>query len=302
MGIRLLCYLVFSTLAYGFTVLPVRADDPQGNEQDKSAIKKNAEAFVEAFHKADAQAVAAFWTPDGDYTDASGRRLKGREAIEKAFADFFAEAKGAKVGIEATSLRFVTPDVALEEGTSEVFPADGRPPSQARYSIVHVKKDGKWLLSSVRDTPFVPPNNYEHLRGLEWAIGDWEGPGEQGAVEQLSVAWTESRNFIHSRFSTSNKNVSVGSATQVIGWDPLEKRIRSWIFDETGGFGEGSWNQDGQKWVLKTASVRQDGKKAAATYILTPVDADTITLQAKERTENGSQLPDTKEIQLKRVK
>src|SRR6516165_2625505 len=62
-----------------------------GDDKDKAAIQKNAEAFVEAFHKGDAKALAAFWTPDGDYTDQTGRHTKGREAIEKVFKGFFAE-------------------------------------------------------------------------------------------------------------------------------------------------------------------------------------------------------------------
>jgi hypothetical protein len=41
--------------------------------------------------------VASFWTPDGDYVDPSGRVLSGRTAIEKDFADFFAENKGLKL-------------------------------------------------------------------------------------------------------------------------------------------------------------------------------------------------------------
>ena len=74
------------------------------------------------------------------------------------------------------------------------------------------------------------------------------------------------------------------------------------MFDGTGGFGEGSWARDGKKWVAKTTHVLQDGKKMAATYILTPVDADTLTLQARDRSEDGKKLPDTKEVKMKRVK
>jgi hypothetical protein len=28
-------------------------------------------------------------------------------------------------------------------------------------------------LESVREALYTPPGNYEHLRGLEWAIGEW---------------------------------------------------------------------------------------------------------------------------------
>src|SRR5262249_43815927 len=161
------------------------------------------EAFVEAFHKGDAKAVAAFWTPDGDYTDRTGKHMNGRDAIEKAFKSLFAEHKGLKVRIDSMALNFLTADVAIEDGSSEGITAHGAPPSRVRYTIVHVKKDGKWLVGSARDAPYAPPSNYEHLRGLEWAVGDWAGEADKGEVERLSVSWAENQNFILASFSTT---------------------------------------------------------------------------------------------------
>jgi uncharacterized protein (TIGR02246 family) len=285
-----------------FDLRPDFAGAGPGNPEAEAAIQKQAEAFVEAFHKGDARAVAACWVADGDFIDQTGRHVKGREAIEQAFAALFAEDKGLKLRVEGTSLRFVTPDVAIEDGTTEVFPSDGGPPTKGRYSNVHVKKDGQWLLSAVRTAPFTPPGNLQNLRGLGWLVGDWAGEAEEGAVERLAAAWSDNQNFITGTFSTTVKHVPVASATHRVGWDPDAKRIRSWVFDASGGFGEGTWAQDGKKWVVKTTSVLQDGKKAAATYVLTPVDADTLTLQAKDRSEDGKPVPDSKEIRLKRVK
>jgi hypothetical protein len=165
-----------------------------------------------------------------------------------------------------------------------------------------VKKDRHWLLNSVRNTPYLPPSNYEHLSELQWAIGEWSGEAEKGEVERLSFAWSENQNFIVGTFSTTARDVSVGSATQWIGWDPLAKRVRSWIFDDSGAFGEGSWSENGKKWVIKTTSTLRDGKKATATFVVAPVDADTITLLSRDRTVDGERLPDTKEVTLKRVK
>jgi uncharacterized protein (TIGR02246 family) len=271
--------------------------------KDESALLKNAEAFVEAFHKGDAKALAAFWTPDGDYTDQTGRQMKGREAIEKAFQGFFADNKGLKLRIDIASLRFVTPDVAVEDGTTSVIPPDGGPPSRARYAIVHVKKNDQWLLSSVRDAPFAPPGNYENLRQLEWAIGDWATEEGKGEVARFSFAWAENQNFITSTFTTTFKNISIGGGTQWIGWDPAAKQLRSWTFDANGGFSEGSWTRDGStKWVVTTKAVLPEGKKAVATLVVTRLDADTIGVQSKDRAVDGAKVPDTKEIKLKRVK
>jgi uncharacterized protein (TIGR02246 family) len=294
--------LALPAAMFALTARPALAEEPKGNAKEEAALQKNAEAFIEAFHKGDAKALAAFWAPDGDYTDQTGRHLKGREAIEKAFQSLFAENKGLKVRIDSHSLRFVTPEVAVEDGATDVIPADGGPPSRARYTAVHVKKDGRWLLSSVRDAPFAPPTNYEHLRGLEWAIGDWAAENDKGEAEHLSLSWTDNQSFILGSFKASVKGVSVGSATHWVGWDPQAKRVRSWIFDATGGFGEGSWTKDGDKWVIKTTSVLQDGKKATATIVVARVDDDTLSLQSKDRTVDGKEVPDSKEFKLKRVK
>ena len=298
----LLSLLAVFALMVGLAARPALAGQANGDPKDKEAIQKNGEAFVAAFHKGDARAVAAFWTEDGDFTDQTGHQLKGRDAIEKAFRGLFAENKDLKVRINSLSLRFVTPDVAIEDGTNEVFPPEGGPPSRARYTIVHVKKNGQWRLSSVRETAFTPPSNYEHLRSLEFAIGDWEGEVEKGEVERISLAWSEGQNFIGGTFTTSHRDIMVGNATQWIGWDPLAKRIRSWVFDASGAFGEGFWTKEGNKWLIKSSLVLPDGKRASATLIVTPVDADTITLQSKDRSANGNRLPDTKEVKLKRVK
>ena len=281
---------------------PALAEKPRENPKEEAAILKNAEAFVEAFHKGDAAALAAFWTADGDYTDQTGRHLKGREAIEKVFKAFFAENKGLKVRIDIESLRFVTPEVALEDGMTSVIPPDGGPPSRARYTIVHVKKDGKWQLSSVRDAAYSPPSNHEHLSGLEWTLGDWATESAKGEVARVSFSWSENQNFLLSSFTTTFKNISIGGGTEWIGWDPLEKKIRSWTFETSGGFGEATWTQDGDKWVSKSKAVLRDGKKLTATNVITRLDAETMSWESHERMKDGKPLPDIKPIKLKRQK
>ena len=298
-------WLAVIPLLLGFLALAGSARPFKGDAKEdsaKEAIAKNGEAFIEAFHKGDAATLAAFWTEDGDQTDQAGSHLKGREAIQKAFESFFAENKGHKLRINSNALRFLTPDVAVEDGTSELIPPDGGPPSRARYTIVHVQKDGRWLVSSLREATFVPSTNYGHLHDLEWAVGDWADEEGKGEVARLSFEWSENQGFLVGTYSTDFKSIILSGGNQWIGWDPLEKRVRSWTFDNNGGFGEGSWTRDGNKWVIKTTSVQQDGKKATSTNTLTQIDADTATWQSTDRTVDGKPLPDIKEIKLKRLK
>jgi uncharacterized protein (TIGR02246 family) len=284
----------------GPAVLPALAGVE--NKEDTAAIHKNAEAFIAAFDKGDARSLAGLWAPDGDYTNQSGHRLVGREAIEKSFESLFSEVKGLRVGVTSLSLRFLTPDVAVEDGISEVYPPGGQPPSRARYTIVHVKKDAQWQLGSVRDAIFTPPSNYEHLRGLEWAIGDWAGDSENGEVERLSLVWAENQNFITGAFATTMKQFSLGNLKVWIGWDPVANKVRSWSFDAAGGFGEGMWTQEGKSWTIKSSMTLPNAKKVSGSVVITLVDPDTITLQRKDISVDGKPAPDTKEIRLKRIK
>ncbi len=300
-----LFWLAVPVVLIGFTILPGGARPFKGDAKEdatKEAIAKNGEAFIEAFHKGDAAALASFWTEDGDYTDQTGKHLKGREAIQKAFEGLFADHKGLKLRINSDKLRFVTPDVAIEDGSTEVIPPDGGPPSRARYTIVHVQKDGKWLLSSVRDSHFTPSTNYEHLRDLEWTLGDWAGEPSNGEVMRKSFSWSENQGFLVDSHSVAYQSVILSGGTQWVGWDPQETRIRSWSFDTNGGFGEAAWTKEGNKWVIKSSGVQQDGKKVTATNTLTHLDAETLGWQSTDRTVDGKPLPDIKEIKLKRQK
>jgi uncharacterized protein (TIGR02246 family) len=302
MRTRLLCLLALLAMGFCIAARPGLAGQDADKAKDEAAIGKQAEAFIDAFQRGDAKTLAAFWAPDGDYTDETGHNVKGREALQKIFEEFFAENKDLKLRIESKSLRFVTPDVAIEDGTTFVMTPDGSPPSRARFTIVHVKKDGQWLFSSVRDAPFSAPNNYRQLRGLEWALGDWTSENEKGMGGRLSLAWTDNQNFITGTFTQTVNNISVGSATHWIGWDPVDKRVRSWIFDAAGGFGEGAWTRDGNKWLIKLENVRRDGTKSSGTAVVTHIDAETIALQLKDRTVAGKPMDDTPEVKLKRVK
>jgi len=279
---------------------PARATSAETAAEENS-LTNNAKAFVDAFEKGDAKAIAAFWAEDGDYVDVNGRHLQGRPSIENAFKDFFTENKGLKLRIDVNSVRFVTPDIAIEDGITSVIPPDGTPPSQARYTNVHAKKDGQWVLQSVREAPYTPPGNYEHLRGLEWAVGEWVDEGEGPEIDHASFEWSPDGNFLISTQDVTVKDTLVSRATEWIGWDPAASQVRSWIFVADGSIGENTWSNEGDQWIIKTNVILPDGKKLAATNIITRNGPDAITWQSKDRTLDGKALPDIQEIKMKRV-
>jgi len=287
--------------------MPAVAEEKSARDKEPSAkdkgqqAKERREAFIEAFNKGDASAVAAFWTEDASYVDQVGNEHNGREAIQKLYEEAFAARKGAKLAINVTASKMLSPEVLLNDGLTEVTPADGGPPTTARFSAVLVKKDSEWYLQSVRDSVALPPSNGDHLEDLEWLIGEWKGEADKGESGNATFTWAENENFIVSEFNTTLNGLPAYGGTQWIGWDAINKQVRSWSFYSGGGFGEAVWTKDGKTWSIKTTAQTSDGKKASATNIATKIDDDHMTWQMTKLTVDGKSIPDSEPVKLKRV-
>jgi uncharacterized protein (TIGR02246 family) len=282
--------------------MPGHAAEPNTGNKETLGKGKRAQEFIAAFEKGDAKAVAAFWTENGDYTDETGREFKGRAAIQKMYERFFAGKKPMKLNIIVTSARMIGNDVALEDGITEVTPAEGGLPSAARFSAVLVKRYGEWYFESVRDSVPHPPSNAEHFEDLEWLLGAWTGEAEKGESSRASYDWAENRNFIVSTFATTLDGVPVIGGTQWIAWDAVDKQIRSYSFYSGGGIGEAVWTKNGKSWAVKVDARTSAGKKVSATNVLTKLDDDHVTWRMTKLTVDGQAMPDPKPVKMQRVK
>ena len=121
--------------------------NPRGQSEDEKAIRAVDEAFVRDYNKGDSKALAALFTEDAEVVEADGARYRGRDPIEQGLADTFAASKGAKIAFEIEAIRFLSPDVAEEEGRSVVTPEGGAGDAplhsalrQARRPLVHLRR------------------------------------------------------------------------------------------------------------------------------------------------------------------
>ncbi|HWB10844.1 MAG TPA: SgcJ/EcaC family oxidoreductase [Pirellulales bacterium] len=277
------------------------ADDGPKDE-DVRQIEAEAAAYVEAFNAKDAAALARHWSENGVYVrPADGIRLVGRKAIEKQFQTSFADDPEAVLAVKVDTVRFVTDDVAIEEGTAEVTSLPNTLPSRTGYSAVHVKRDGQWQIDSIRETDLPAPEEpaNERLAELAWLVGDWVDQSEEATVE-TSVVWTKNKTFLSYTFKISTGNVDELEGTQVVGYDPLLKAVRSWMFDSDGGFGDGLWSRDDNRWLVKFRQVLADGRTASSTNVYTYVDADTFTWQSIDREVDGQALSNVEPVTLVR--
>ncbi len=294
--------LLLSAVTVSGQELTVQPDEGvQVQSDDEKAIRRVAESYLDAFHRGDAAAMAAHWTEDGDFINIRGERIRGRGVIEKKFDEFFSQAGNPRLNIDIGSIRFVAPDVAVEDGTVEVVPAPPGSPGKARYTIIYVKRDGKWLVESLRDVAIAETSNYGHLKELEWMIGEWADAagGDRHAVHS-SCRWTVNRNFIIREFVSRLDDNAVLRGTQIIGWDPRTGKIRSWVFDSNGDILQGIWTRKGNRWSIKESGVLRDGREVKALDILTRVDDNTVTFQSVRRTADGRPLADIEEVEIRR--
>jgi uncharacterized protein (TIGR02246 family) len=261
-----------------------------GVTADEAAIRKNIAGYTEAFNKRDAVAVAKFWTEDGEWIEPDGQRFSGRKAIEAELKAYFQEGTAPKLEVVDVSIEFLAPGVAIEEGTVKATPAEGAA-RMASYRAVDVRRDGTWQLNSVREIELVePPSQYDKLKAIEWMIGTWVDRDEDSEIE-TRCEWTKNKNFITRSFTVSLAGVPDLEGTQVVGWDPVAKQIRSWLFDSAGGFGEGTWTQRGNKWVVRSSFVLNTGEKASSINIFTPIDEGSFSWQSIGRQRGGELLP-----------
>jgi uncharacterized protein (TIGR02246 family) len=261
---------------------------------DEQGIRQAGRAYVEALNKGDLDAVMAFWAPDADYIDESGKITKGRDAIAALFKKSLSEMKGAKYSAKMNSLKFLRPEVALEDGTLESVAVDGTKETD-RYAVVWVKSGDKWLLSSARDLPTevteVPSLAYPQLKQLEWLVGDWQDASDKVDV-QVTCKWAPNKSFLLMNYTVKREGEEPMDVTQRVGWDPLNGMVRSWVFDSNGGFGEGYWQRQGNKWVVGCSGVLPDGGAGGATNIYEFVDQNTFVWRSTDRDVDGQPVAD----------
>lgn len=272
---------------------------PPESPADLAAIRATSEAFVEAFNKGDAKAAASLWTEDGDYIDDSGRAFAGRETIEKAYAEYFAANPGARIRIAIDSLRLLSGSKAIEDGRTMVDPPPAGSPAIGKYTVIHVKVDGRWLMSTVRDSRVETPSTYAKVADLEFLIGVWTA--EENGVKSESVCrWVSNKSFVQRTYTVTHVDGTTVSGVQMIGWNAGEGHVQSWDFSPDGGHAVGIWSPRDGGWMAEVRGVTGDGVSTAAINLLTRLDDSAYVWQSIDRTLGGKALPDTDEVVLKR--
>jgi hypothetical protein len=190
------------------------------------------------------------------------------------------------------SLHFAAPTVAIEDGTRTVVTGDQSERATNRYTMVHVKRDDGWTIASAREFAEDPaPTPHDRLEPLAWMVGQWVDEGADVAIA-ISCRWAESGNFLLVDFDAQVQGESTMKSQQRIGWDPLAGRIRSWVFDSDGGYGQAEWTEVDNRWMVKSTAVLPSGVTGSATIVIRPEGQDKFVMTGIERILGNALEPD----------
>ena len=267
----------------------------QSRADDEAAIRLVVDAFTKASNAHDAKALAALYAPDGELVNEDGHVVQGRDAVEKTFAAMFAASPKLQIGVSMQSVRFIGASVAIEDGTSTIMRKPGDNAEHSRYAVVYAKQDGKWQIASARDLPDEEAAASDELGQLGWMIGEWVDESPTALVIS-SYRWDANHRAILGEFKIQVGGRPAMTGTQRISWDPIAKKIHSWVFDTEGGFAEGVWTRNGNQWVVKLTGARRDGSPASATNVTTRVTKDRMTWQSRDRVVGDDLMPNIEEI------
>jgi len=252
------------------------------NEADIAAIRAADERLVKAYNAGKAEEVAALFHPQAEFTDEEGNTYQGRAAIQELLGKYFAKFPGVKLTVAVDSIRLMGP-VAIEDGVRTTVSKDETAGAHVLYTAVRTKVGNEWLIVSLQDAADVANlTPHDFLEPLAFLVGDWVNEGND-AVVRISYQWSEDQNFLLGNYHVTRGGQVVMHSTQRIGWDPLAGKVRSWMFDSDGGYGEGQWTQVDGSWVVKSTAVLPDGQTGSATVTMTPEGKDRFVLKGTDR-------------------
>lgn len=268
------------------------------SDKNAETVSKALASLQKAYNARDPKAIAALFTPKGEFIDADDNVFDSHEAIAGEFAALFeVNPKKNSVEFAAEEIREISPGILSVDCVATFSDKDGtdedKETADVDFSALLVKQtNGAWLFASIRSegegdlrTP------HARLKRLAWLLGDWVDESE-GSTMHTTTRWSEDGNFLMTDFKIQVAGRKVMSGTQRIGWDGSLGKFKSWVFDSEGGHAEGIWTEIEDRWVVKVTGVRPDGDACSSTNTYELAAPDTYLFSVTDRIIGNETAPD----------
>jgi len=283
--------IIAACLALVFPAPGLHAEEPT---PEIAGLHKAASDFVIAYNNKDAAAIAKLFTEDGELTDLTGGEItSGRDEIEALYSDVLADENASSIAIEVSSVRLVTPEIAIEDGRAHFTPpGENAIPRSIEYAAVLSKDaEGTWLIASSRTLRDVTDAAGQLAALSDSLIGEWTSTTADGVRLDLAIGWDASGKFLSGEMLTTTADAEPQTGTIRIGWNANKNSIVSWMFDSKGGVIEGVWTVTETGWLVRAEGTTADGETFSAMQKITPEGKDTIHWDASERVIAGEKQP-----------
>jgi uncharacterized protein (TIGR02246 family) len=124
---------------------------------DTAEINSVVRSFSAAWGRADAAAIAALFTPDGDLVIPTGLQVRGRAHLRDFYASAFARGyAGSTTAADIRRIQELAPGVMVIDATWSINgakPVQGKSMSPERgiLAAIIVKTSGKWRIAALRE-------------------------------------------------------------------------------------------------------------------------------------------------------
>ncbi len=129
-----------------FSAIPAPAQET--TSADEAAVRDVVRRYVSAREVSDPKAIEALFTADADQHTTAGEWRRGRAQIVPGTLDSSRRNPGDR-RITITSVRFITPEVAIADGPYEI--GTGTNVRRMWTTIVAARAGGTWRIAAIRN-------------------------------------------------------------------------------------------------------------------------------------------------------
>jgi len=303
-SIAVICALSSLLVSNAATAAPMNAPANRTTQVGVSEqqVRTVLQALSAAASDEDAAKMASLFTLDGSYIDEDGVQTTGRAALKERFAAGLASQGKTKTTVNAQSIRRIGMNVAFVEGVTCKDSSNG-PIGCARFTILLERQNNQWLIANATETEIATATarpSINPLNSLNWMIGSWTTAAGDAKVT-MNADWVGNKNFILCKYTIERPSTQKKVDVQIIGYDPNKQAIVSWNFNSSGGFGSGTWSQQGKEWQIHSAGIEQAGVQTQATNIISRDGENKFSWRSIDRVFDGNAVPNTEPLIVERV-
>ena len=191
------------------------------------------------------------------------------------------------------SVRMVTPEMAIEDGSAELGAgSSGKPAVKGTYTAVWIRQQGKWLISSMREHGMsaAAAEAPATLDDLSCFVGHWQAE-RGGNTVSVDCHWAPGKRFLLRDITVTQKDGTSQQINQRIGLVASTGTIRSWSFDVEGGTSEGNWARKGDDWVVALHGVRDDGAVTSGRATYSNISSDQYDFETTDASVDDQKQP-----------